>query len=103
MTLTDLARGVQPGGDPCPRHSRLDALLVRVGGGDRAALAAIYDETSHTVYGMSLSSGRGSAMAAQLTLDVFLRAWEQAGTYDPETESAWTWVRAIALETINSP
>ena len=102
MSSLSLARGLQPVGDLCSRHTSLDSLLVRVGDGDRDALATLYDEMSRTVYGMSLSGVQQPALAAQITLDVFLCAWLQAGTYDPDVESAWTWVRAIAWKTITA-
>ena len=102
MTSHSLAHALQPVGDSCPRHSSLDSLLVRVGDGDRDAFAALYDEMSRTVYGMSLRAGHEPSFAAQITLDVFLCAWLKAGTYDPEAESAWTWVRAIAWTTITA-
>ena len=102
MSSHSLAHAREPVGDSCPRHSSLDSLLVRVGDGDRDALAGLYDEMSRTIYGMSLSSGHEPALAAQITLDVFLCAWLKAGSYDPEVESAWTWVRAIAWTTISA-
>lgn len=102
MSLHSVTRAAQLDGHLCPRHSRLDSLLVRVGDGDREAFAAFYGELSQTVYGMSVCSGHGPALSAQVTLDVFLHAWQQAGTYDPKAQSAWTWVRAIALDVITS-
>ena len=91
-----------PDGDLCTRHGSLDSLLVRVGEGDRVAFAALYDEMSRTVYAMSLSGGHDPALAAHITLDVFLCAWLRAGAYDPRVESAWTWLRAIAATTITA-
>lgn len=99
MSLHSPPRATQQEG-LCPRHSSLDSLLVRVGDGDREAFAAFYGEVSRTVFGMSVCSGHGPALSAQVTLDVFLQAWQQAGTYDPKAQSAWTWVRAIALDVI---
>ena len=86
----------------CPRHTYLNSVLVRVGDGDRDAFAALYDEFSQTVYAMSLHVGHEPQVAAQITHDVFLRAWRQARTYEPTAESAWTWFRTIALEVINN-
>lgn len=86
----------------CPRHSRLDSLLVEVGVGDREAFAALYDEFVQTVYQMSLNGGHEPSRATQITFDVFLCAWLRAGVYDPEVESAWTWLRAIAATTITA-
>jgi RNA polymerase sigma-70 factor (ECF subfamily) len=102
MTSHSLDRAAEPVGDSCSRHSILTSLLTRVGNGDRDAFSALYDEMSQSVYAMSLSSGNGPALSAQVTHDAFLQAWQHAGTYDPKTESAWTWVRAIAQEAIDS-
>jgi hypothetical protein len=57
---------------------------------------------SQSVYAMSISRGHGPARSAQVTLDVFVQAWQQAPTFEPKAESAWTWVRTIALEEIDS-
>ncbi len=97
-----LASALKPEGDLCSRHGSLDSLLVRIGDGDRDAFAALYDEMSGTVYGMSLSGGHEPALAAQITLDVFLCAWLKAGSFNPKVESAWTWMRAIARTTITA-
>ncbi len=87
----------------CPRHTYLNSVLVRVGDGDRDAFAVLYDEFGQTVYAMSLHVGHQPQVAARITQDVFLRAWRQARTYEPTAESAWTWIRTLALEVINSP
>ena len=96
-----LDRAGAPADDLCARHNRLDSLLVRVGEGDRAAFSTLYDELVPTIYGMSLGAGHGPSPAARITLHVFLRAWLQARSFDPEVASAWTWVRAIASTTIS--
>ena len=98
MTSNHKTNAAAPEEPLCSRHSSLDTLLTKVGGGDRDAFASLYDEMSSTVYGMSLTDGRDPALASQITLDVFLRAWRQASTYDLATQSAWTWVRTLALE-----
>lgn len=85
----------------CARHNGTNALLVRVGAGDRDAFAALYDEFNRTVYAMSLRSGQEQRHSAQITYDVFLRAWRQARTYDPAAGSAWAWLHGITLEMID--
>ena len=104
MAKSDLIGTVERVGHLCSRHSSLDSLLVRVGVGDVDALSALstlYDEMSRTVYWMSMSSGLAPSCASQVTHDVFLRAWQRASSFDPGTESAWAWVRGIAIGTIN--
>ena len=102
MSSHRLAPFVEPDSDLCSRHSSLDSLLVRVGDGDRDAFASLYDEMSRTVYGMSLSGGHEPELAAQITLDVFLCAWLKARSFDPKSESAWAWIRTIAVTTISA-
>ena len=102
MSSTRSAPAAQSTDHMCPRHTAIDSLLVRTGDGDSDAFAAFYDLVGPTVYAMSVGSGHGPRIAAEVTYDVFDRTWRQARTYDPEAASAWTWLRAIARESINS-
>lgn len=102
MTSNVLASSGAPVGTLCPRHRRLDALLLRVGDGDRDAFAVLYDELVQTVYELSVGEGLEPEHCAQITFDVFLCVWLQAGSYDAEHASAWTWVRAIAATTVSA-
>lgn len=88
----------QPVDDPCLRHTEIDSLLIRVGQGDRHAFAAFYDKLGQTVYAMNLRHGHSPQLSAEVTHDVFLRAWRQARTYRREAGSAWKWLHAIASE-----
>ncbi len=86
----------------CLRHAQVDTLLAQVGVGDRQAFGALYDQLSGAVYAMGLAAGYEPRLAAEVTQDVFLRWWRQAGTFDPMSGSAWTWLQAIAVETVGS-
>ena len=86
----------RPGGARCPRHRRIDGLLLKVGTGDRTAFAALYDEMNRTVFAMGLRRGLEPGLAAEVTHDVFLDAWRQAPRYDPGVQSGWTWVHGLA-------
>lgn len=86
----------------CPRQAALDSLLVQVADGDRGALGALYDQLSQTVYLMSLGTGRGPRVSAEVTHDVFIRTWQQSPAYDPAAGAASTWVRAIAVQVLGS-
>lgn len=97
MTANRPAQAPLPVDYACPRHTRLDSLLNRVGGGDREAFAAMYDELGPTVYAMSMREGQEPWISAEVTQYVFLRAWRQARDYDLEKESAWAWIHAIAI------
>lgn len=96
MSSHEPARPGRPDDQRCPRHSRVDALLVKVGEGDRDAFAALYDEMHQTVFAMGLLSGHESHRAAEVTFDVFVDAWRQAPMYDPQVQSGWAWVHGLA-------
>jgi hypothetical protein len=102
MISTSLARPASLVDQLCSRHAGLDSLLVRVGNGNCGAFAGLYDEVSQTVYAMSLLNGHDPRVSEEVTYAVFVKVWRQARAYDPEAGSAWTWLRAIALEAIQS-
>jgi RNA polymerase sigma factor (sigma-70 family) len=73
-------------------RSQLAAALVRVAGGDRAALRTIYQDTSAKLFGVCLRilNDRGEAE------DVYVTVWRKAATFDPGRASPITWMVAIA-------
>lgn len=87
---------------PCPRQDGIDSLLVSVGAGDRKAFAALYDSLSPTVYAMSLCEGNDLLRSAEVTQDVFVRAWQRARSYEPTSGSAWAWIQTITREAMHS-
>lgn len=58
-----------------------DALLVRLGQGDRSALEALYRRTSSAVYGCLLSIVRNPHDAQELMQDTYLQLMSVAGSY----------------------
>jgi RNA polymerase sigma-70 factor, ECF subfamily len=92
----DDAKGVVPR-TPCARQRRVDALLVRVGRGDLEAFARLYDELAPSVFTVTMSRCADLSHAVELTFEVFLKAWNQAGYYNPGALSAWAWIQAIVL------
>ena len=61
-----------------------DALLVRVGQGDRQALEALYRLTSRAVYGCLLSIVKNPPDAEELMQDTYLQLVSSAGSYRPQ-------------------
>lgn len=61
-----------------------DALLVRVGQGDRQALEALYRLTSRAVYGCLLSIVKNPHDAEELMQYTYLQLVSSAGSYRPQ-------------------
>ena len=73
-----------------------EALLAEIARGDQAALAAFYDRTSRLVYGQTYRILGESGAAEEVTLDVYLQVWRQAGNYDPGRGTPIAWLMMIA-------
>ena len=71
-------------------------LLLRVGRGDEAAFAALYDRFAAHVYGVSLKVLYDPAQAQEVTQEVFLELWRQASRFDPSKASPKTWLAVMA-------
>lgn len=74
---------------------RRDALILRIAGGDRNALAALYEGLKTPVYGVALAILRQRSDAEDVMQSTFLRVWEHAAQYRPGTD-AQAWVLTIA-------
>jgi len=68
------------------------ALMAAVAGGDRAALATLYDRHGSAVVALLHRITRDQALAEDLLHDVFLEAWHHAAGYDPRRGSVRTWL-----------
>src|SRR6187397_1612897 len=72
-----------------------EVLISRIAGGDRLAMRVLYARHHVRVYRFVLRVTRDRAMAEDLTSDVFLDVWRQAGRF--EGRSAVTiWLLKIA-------
>ena len=76
----------------------LEELLVRMGAGDRQALAELYDRTRAAVYAAALAILHSAADAQDAAQDTFVRAWEAADRYRSQG-SAMAWLLTIARNT----
>lgn len=74
----------------------LVAALVRVAGGDRAALQFIYKQTTAKLFGVCLRILPDKAEAEDVLQEVYVTVWRRAGTFDPDRGSPIAWLAAIA-------
>jgi RNA polymerase sigma-70 factor (ECF subfamily) len=76
--------------------------LVQIAGGDRDALAALYDRYAAVLMALCHAILGPSCEAEELLHDVFLDVWRHAGTYRTELGSVRSWLilrcRELALE-----
>jgi RNA polymerase sigma-70 factor (ECF subfamily) len=79
-----------------PAALRQAELIRCVADGDQQALAALYDATSRTVYGLLLRILSDAAAAEEVLLDVYTQAWRQAGSYNDGRGTPMAWLTTIA-------
>ena len=102
LTTCDIEDAASPATLYAPRPSvdRLSSLLLRVAGGDRAALADLYDETSATLFGLlTRMLGHGTA-AEEALVEVYSCVWRKAATYNPGDKSPLAWLVSTARECV---
>ena len=61
---------------PAEDRHELQQLLLHIAGGERDALAALYQRTRTAVYGLALSYLRNAHDAQDLTQDVYVQVWD---------------------------
>jgi RNA polymerase sigma-70 factor (ECF subfamily) len=59
------------------------------------ALSELYDRYSRLAFSLALNLVGDYATAEEITLDVFARVWEKAGTYRPDQAKVSTWLTSI--------
>ena len=75
------------------RHE-LQQLLIHIAGGEREALAELYQRTRAAVYGLALSYLKNAHDAQDLTQDVYVQVWDCAEQYRL-TGSPMGWLLAV--------
>ena len=78
----------------------LDALLMRIGDGDKEALSALYHQTKSAVYGFALSILRNRPDAEDVMQDAYVKIYASAEGYHSQGKPmAWilTIVRNLSL------
>lgn len=73
-----------------------ETLIYLVRRAQPDALSLLYDRHSRRVYGIALQVTGDAHLAEEITQDVFLRVWEQAGTYDLRLGKAGSWIAGVA-------
>ena len=73
-----------------------DDLLSLAAQGDEAAFGSLYDLTSSKVFGLVRRVVRDPAHAEEVTQEVYLQVWRQAGRFDRAKGSAVSWVLTVA-------
>ena len=77
-------------------RSQLAAALVRVAGGDRAALQLVYRDTSAKLFGVCLRILHDRSEAEDVLQEVYVTVWRKAAAFDAGRASPITWLVAIA-------
>jgi RNA polymerase sigma-70 factor, ECF subfamily len=73
-------------------RARANAQLIRrMAGGDRDALAELYDRLSRPLYATARHILNDSAEAQDVVHDVFIALWENAASFDSGRGAAFSW------------
>jgi RNA polymerase sigma-70 factor, ECF subfamily len=90
------------GADPAPSPGDLpydvadDALIAALVVGEVEALGALYDRHARVVFALLVRIVGDRGSAEDLLQEVFLRAWQQAHTFDETRGTARVWLHGIA-------
>ena len=79
---------------PAENRHELQQLLSHSAGGEREALAELYQRTRSAVYGLALSYLKNAQDAQNLTQDVYVQVWDRAEQYRP-TGSPMGWLLTV--------
>jgi RNA polymerase sigma-70 factor (ECF subfamily) len=91
-----MTRLTPPGQTASDDASNGDQILIRlVANGQPEALAQLYDRYRRLVISLALAIVGDLATAEEVTLDVFMRVWQKAGTYRADRARVSTWLTHI--------
>lgn len=76
--------------------TELANLLLAIGKGNRAAFKDLYDRTAPKLFSVALRILRNRSLAEDVLQDVFLRIWQNARNFSPESGPAMAWLNSIA-------
>ena len=79
---------------PTEDRHELQQLLIHIAGGEREALAELYQRTRSAVYGLALSYLKNAHDAQDLTQDVYVQVWDCVEQYRL-TGSPMGWLLAV--------
>ena len=72
---------------------RLIRLIAQL---QEAALSQLYDRYNRLIFSLALAIVNDRPTAEEITLDVFMRVWQKAGTYRADQAKVSTWLTHIA-------
>jgi RNA polymerase sigma-70 factor (ECF subfamily) len=73
------------------RNREHAALLAAMAGGDKTALARLYDLLAKPLYSLAFRVLNDAGEAQDVVQDVFLQMWHKAATYDTSRGSVFAW------------
>jgi RNA polymerase sigma-70 factor, ECF subfamily len=76
-------------------RERWSNLMSRIAERDEQAFEQLYSEARAVVFGVALRIVGDYAEAEEVTIDVFLKTWEQAARFSPERGSVLTWLMVM--------
>jgi RNA polymerase sigma-70 factor, ECF subfamily len=71
-------------------------LISLIAQSQEEALNQLYDRYNRLVFSLALAIINDRATAEEITLDVFMRVWQKAGTYRVDQAKVSTWLTHIA-------
>jgi RNA polymerase sigma-70 factor (ECF subfamily) len=85
-----------PGYPDTAARDELNGMLSAVALHDRAAFEAFYRQTSPKIFAICVKVLHDRSEAEDTLQDVYVTAWNQAATFNPQLSSALTWLGTIA-------
>ena len=70
-------------------------LIGRTAQRDEAALGTLYDKTGSQVFGLAFRVLNDSTMAEEVTMDVYMQVWKQAGQFDQSRGNPMVWLTVL--------
>ncbi len=70
----------------------LGVLLARTAQGDQDAFGELYEVTSARIFGLVWRMLQNPAAAEEVTLDIYIQVWKQAGQYNKLCVAPMTWL-----------
>jgi hypothetical protein len=77
-------------------NGQLVALLARIARGEQAALESLYDLTLPRVFAVARRICVDSALAEEVTEDVYFQVWREAARFDATRAPALAWLLMLA-------
>lgn len=81
-----------PSGSDDDQNRRQRELVAAIARGEKAALAALYDEVGAPLYSVAFRMLRDATEAQDLLQDIFLQVWRTAGSYETSRGTVFCWL-----------